>query len=44
MKKLLVLVVSGLLLASFAFAGSTQEAEDDEIIIGFNNGSTTGKN
>jgi ribose transport system substrate-binding protein len=53
MKKVLVLLVMCLLIASFAFAGGKQEepaaggttetkAEaEDEIIIGFNNGSTT---
>jgi ribose transport system substrate-binding protein len=41
MKKVLVLVVAGLLVAGLAFAGGKAPATDDEIIIGFNNGSTT---
>ena len=41
MKKFLVVLAIGLLTASLAFAGATEEADDDEIIIGFNNGSTT---
>jgi ABC-type sugar transport system substrate-binding protein len=41
MKKFLVVLMIGLLTASLAFAGAAKEAKDDEIIIGFNNGSTT---
>ena len=41
MKKILALAAVGLLIAFSAFAGSQSESADDEIIIGFNNGSTT---
>jgi len=41
MKKVMVLVVAGLLIAGLAFARGADEPEDDQIIIGFNNGSTT---
>ena len=41
MKKILVLVLLSLLVLGTVFAGGQKEEKKDEIIIGFNNGSTT---
>jgi ribose transport system substrate-binding protein len=41
MKKILIVLVAVLLTAGAAFASGTQSKDDGEIIIGFNNGSTT---
>jgi ribose transport system substrate-binding protein len=41
MKKFLILLVAVLFTAGALFAGGAQDKDDDEIIIGFNNGSTT---
>ena len=40
MKKILILLVAGLFTAGALFAAGAPDKDDDEIIIGFNNGST----